>query len=347
MFSFLFLLLSLHGWSQDYEIRAVSLGNGVIGVEMRTTGAPVTTSNYVTDIVFGLRWQSSYNVDLANAVTTAYNIKKAGARGLKNGYHFQAFYADNVPLSLPSTWQQNAWVEMARIANTQGGAGTGNFEICATGFDPTTDPNLGIDLVDRTPLINGSATMVALPVVWLRFEATAREKEIRLSWQTASERDNKGFVVQRSKDGTTFDSIGWVAGRGTTAAVFDYAFTDAGAEMNVLYQYRLKQQDANNRAVFSEVRSARMVADDKEAFRLSPNPAKAVLAILYSGSAVNGKAKIKVIDGKGAVVIEAERPILAGATINLDLSSIQNGQYYLTVEQNKEVLFKKAFQKME
>src|ERR1700754_3632214 len=82
--------------AQTYEIRAVNKGNGYIGVEMRIrAGTPPTTSDFLTDLVFGLKWRASYNVDLDDAITSDYGITKSGGRVTKGVYHFQAFFADN------------------------------------------------------------------------------------------------------------------------------------------------------------------------------------------------------------------------------------------------------------
>src|SRR5947209_8532372 len=100
-----FLLLGLFIFSpasraQTYEIRAGNKGGGTVGVEMRaTSGVQPGVSNYVTDIVFGIRWLSGYNVDLLNTITTGYNIIKSDTRKTKGGYYFQAFSAANTPFS--------------------------------------------------------------------------------------------------------------------------------------------------------------------------------------------------------------------------------------------------------
>jgi hypothetical protein len=149
--------------TQTYQIRTVNKGNGVIGVEMRaSSGAAPTTNNYVTDIVFGLKWLSSYNINLSDAITTNYNIKKSDVEKQKGVYEYQAFYADFIPFKFPQNWQPNVWVEIMSIGNSQTGTGTGTFEIAEPGFDITTDPNFGVDLVDKTPVINGKAECVLI-----------------------------------------------------------------------------------------------------------------------------------------------------------------------------------------
>ncbi|WP_315823461.1 hypothetical protein [Paraflavitalea speifideaquila] len=130
--------------AQTYEIRAVNKGGGVVGVEMRiTAGAPPTTADYVTDLVFGLRWLASYNVDLVSTLSTDYHIAKSGLRKTQGAYHYQAFYADQTPFLFPANWTLNSWIELLSVRNTMTGSGVGTFEIAAVGFDLPPNPILG------------------------------------------------------------------------------------------------------------------------------------------------------------------------------------------------------------
>ncbi len=98
-----FLLSAVVAGQTKYEIRAVNKGGGFIGVEMRIiAGAAPNAANFLTDLVFGIKWQSSYNVDLVSTITTSYSIVKSDVRKQKNGVYYQAFSAANTPfLFLP------------------------------------------------------------------------------------------------------------------------------------------------------------------------------------------------------------------------------------------------------
>ncbi len=72
------------------------------------------------------------------------------------------------------------------------------------------------------------------------FSALVLENSVKLSWSTATELENLGFEIQ-SKVNTSsdFNTIGFVAGSGTTTQVKNYSYTDT----NVIpgsYTYRLK-----------------------------------------------------------------------------------------------------------
>jgi endonuclease I len=93
---------------------------------------------------------------------------------------------------------------------------------------------------------------VTLPVTWLNFTGKRHEtNEVKLTWQTASERNNRGFFVERSVDGITFDEIGFVSGKGTTNLVSAYQYTDEVAPKEAKLFYRLKQTDLDGRFEYS------------------------------------------------------------------------------------------------
>jgi hypothetical protein len=94
-----------------------------------------------------------------------------------------------------------------------------------------------------------------LPVDMTNFIVGKAGSQSRLSWTTATETGNRGFEIQRSKDGNNWKTIGFVPGAGTTTAEQKYSYADAAPQKGRNY-YRLKQLDLDNRAKFSEVRSA-------------------------------------------------------------------------------------------
>ena len=117
----LYLMLSIQLTAQTFEIRLINKGSGEIGVEMRETsgiGTPSTTG-FVTDLVFGIKWSTTYNVDLNAINNTNYNIGKSGSRETNGGFHYQAFGANATPFNFPNNWTQNNWEEIITIFNDQ------------------------------------------------------------------------------------------------------------------------------------------------------------------------------------------------------------------------------------
>lgn len=345
--TFCTLLLPIALWAQTFEIMAVNKGAGVIGIQMRQTGSlQLSTSNYITDIVFGIKWSSDYNVDLGEVKSNSYNITKSDVRKLKGNYYFQAFYANNIPFLISTDWSKSNWTEILSIQNSLTGSGVGLFEICEQGFDLTTDPNIGIDLVDYTPKITGSASGVSLPIGLLNFIVAPQNKQITATWQTSSEVNNKGFIVQRSVEGTNFDSIGWQPAKGSVNIFSNYLFVDKNVKPDTLYYYRLQQQDVDGNVSYSAIRSAKINDDGLSFFRLSPNPVVSALKINYYGNIDGENVNIKIIDTKGLSILTAEKNISPGMSFSFDLSLIASGEYYLIIKKDRELLFNSKFIKL-
>lgn len=347
LFVILFLSLAFTASAQPYEIRAVNKGAGFIGVEMRrTAGTPPSTNNAVTDIVFGLKWLSSYNVDLVTSITTGYNIKKSDNRKEKNGFHYQAFYADNVPFFFSAAWTLGNWVEIMSIRNTMNSRGTGTFEVVETGFDATTDPNIGVDLIDYRPVINGVALNVPLPVKLTKLEAGPVGRAIKIQWATTGEKEMKGYEVQRSeREAVDFKTVGWVQSRSPGSSENDYELTDKDVTVRLRYYYRLKLVDNNGQSSYSETKTAMLDELDNKAIRVMPNPADKFLQVFFDKGIEKGTVILKVVDAKGGVVLSQSRYIDDNTTATLNVSALAGGQYFLVIERNNETFYSKAFQK--
>lgn len=330
--------------AQTYEIRAVNKGGGMVGVEMRvTSGAAPTTADYVTDLVFGLRWLASYNVDLENTLASSYHVAKSGARKTQGLYHYQAFYADQTPFLFPADWTLNNWVEILSVRNTLTGGGVGTFEVVTAGFDLTTEPNFGVSLADFSPAVMASATLVALPVNLTRFDATARQHMIVLQWATDHEENAKGFEIERAEQGNpaSFKRLGAVASKGANGG--QYEWTDRNVVGGIKYYYRLKQIDLNERFRYSDIKMAILDEQVNNSIQLWPNPVEKELQVTFDGSIPANKVLIRITDARGRVVMLKEYSFSTGRKATLNVVPLMQGQYFLSAEHGKTVLGVKPF----
>lgn len=175
------LFITSFALSQDFEIKVVDKGSGTLGIEMReTSGFTPNTANFLVDLIFGIRWDSAYGINL-NAPTGSYGIAKAGGETKVGAYEFQAYSASGTPFAFPADWTTGDWFEIASITSAFGGIGTGTFEICPPGFDITSEPYIDVDFNGVEPSLNGSATNVTLGTV-ITWDGDANNN----NWFTAS-----------------------------------------------------------------------------------------------------------------------------------------------------------------
>lgn len=111
-----------------------------------------------------------------------------------------------------------------------------------------------------------------LPVELIFFSVHSIEnKTNKLRWQTASELNNMGFEIERSDDGTDWETINSVQGNGTTNIIQSYSFIDNRPLVGYNY-YRLKQIDYDGKFEYSDIQSV-LLGDIKQAnMQVYPNP---------------------------------------------------------------------------
>lgn len=134
-----------------------------------------------------------------------------------------------------------------------------------------------------------------VPVELTYFDGKARTSGVDLFWETASEKNNQGFNIERRAMQETTDlvtgktglncvdqsgvdapwtHIGFVAGVGNATQTTNYKFFDADVAAGHTYQYRLRQVDFDGRESFSN--EVNVVFSDDNSVALEdnyPNPA--------------------------------------------------------------------------
>lgn len=184
-----------------------------------------------------------------------------------------------------------------------------------------------------------ASPLAALPVSLISFDATPQGKAIRLNWSTSNEINNKAFIIERSSDATHFEDIGNVPAAMASAGNKNYLFTDYAVQANVLYYYRLRQIDADNKAAISEVRQAR-IKTGALSILVSPNPAKNTVTVHAPGSNA-ARTQVKLLDASGAVVQQWNKLNIASAPAVLNIKNVGAGVYMLQVIQDNEVTVEK------
>ena len=165
--------------------------------------------------------------------------------------------------------------QLTTISNPNGTAGLSCGTMAINTYANTSPFN---ETVIPQGSITCSPSNVPLPVELLSLQAQNQGKTNLLTWQTATEKDNDGFQVQRSADANLFETMGYVKGHGTTTVTQNYNFTDS-TPLNITY-YRLRQVDVNGNESFSNTVS--VVSESKMSVQVFPNPAEGILNIQFN-----------------------------------------------------------------
>ncbi|MDF2192717.1 T9SS type A sorting domain-containing protein [Paraflavitalea sp. CAU 1676] len=176
--------------------------------------------------------------------------------------------------------------------------------------------------------------LTALPVMGLDFFASRiNSKEVRLTWKTVQEIDNKGFFVERKIDSDTgFAVVAFErtkAPNGTSIFPNEYVLSDANNFTGRTY-YRLKQQDIDGRFSYSVIRWVTGEANKSIHLKAWPVP-----AINYFNISLSGIEEdvVQVFDGSGRLV----RSFMITAAKPQQVNDLKPGVYILKVLSDRNI----------
>ena len=207
----------------------------------------------------------------------------------------------------------------------------GNYKI-----SQSTATNCVTSILPMTTILAASCTV--LPIELLNFSGKQAKSDVKLTWTTASERDNKGFELERSSDGKTFAAIGFVKGQGTTTQQHTYDFTDSPPQYfgGIVY-YRLRQINFDGTASLSKTLSFTLgKATDWQVF---PNPTKTDVAI-QSNQDIKGTIIVELTDLLGRTLGSSiYEGISVKSGIHQNVENLPNGLYFIKILSDNTVLF--------
>lgn len=226
---------------------------------------------------------------------------------------------------------------------TSGTAGSGATGLTASGTTSALSA-IASGLVSGTPyrvyvrsncgsgLSPWDSLIMPMPVELISFNGEVNDNDAVLNWTTASEINNKGFAVERSADGNSFDEIDFVKGAGNSHSVVSYTKTDEQvfAKMNskIVY-YRLRQQDFDGKEAYSSIIQLEYGKSSLlSKLEAHPNPFDNEVDIIVE-STKQGGYTIVVSDIQGRLISTTAVDIQKGLnTITLkDLAHLNAGMY--------------------
>jgi len=158
--------------------------------------------------------------------------------------------------------------------------------------------------------IASAAGTTPLPVELLRFEALECNGMVCLDWETASEKNNEHFDIERSANGETWETVTSVKGAGNSLIKHVYSGLDHSPLPGISY-YQLHQYDLDHKSSYSPVVSIDMRSKTELLLKVYPNPSNTFILIEGAGNEPGGISMVNSL----------------GENLNVDLSSVGNGLY--------------------
>jgi hypothetical protein len=171
------------------------------------------------------------------------------------------------------------------------------------------DPNLSaLSLFSNAVVLPVDLTNVSVKSVKLGNE---------ISWETASERNNALFNIQRSPNSQAWQTIGSIKATNSLSGA-RYYFTD-DAPLSTINYYRLQMVDSDGKMDYSKIVSISNNAN-KKALAVYPNPAKTELNLVTDGN-MEG---VTIMDLTGRTVRQFN-----GNSAKVDIADLPNGVYFV------------------
>ncbi len=174
-----------------------------------------------------------------------------------------------------------------------------------------------------------------LPVEMLSFKGRPQGGNVYLEWATASELDNSGFFIERSKDGEYWEKIDFVESKGGDSAPNLYEYVDTDPFVGVSY-YRLIQRDLDGSEEYSTIVQISMEALIMS--EISPNPVLEQSSVFLDVHLERDQdVEVLLIDSNGSVAKQERIRIDGGVhRLEIGLQDLSRGLYHLRLTINKE-----------
>ncbi|MCA0445106.1 MAG: T9SS type A sorting domain-containing protein [Bacteroidetes bacterium] len=205
----------------------------------------------------------------------------------------------------------------------------------------------------------GSNEENTLPVELSAFTGQISDGKVVLNWSTSTETNNYGWEIQRSAEpealegsasyisnhdpsrasgsSSDWETIGFVAGKGTTTEAHSYSFLSPATSLKSLF--RLKQTDLDGKFEYSRILSIEPVPQNFELSGNYPNPFNPSTSIKFS-LPEKGNVTLRVYSVLGQLV---ETRILSNLEAGVQLvpfsgSGLASGHYFYQLQFNTKVL---------
>lgn len=192
------------------------------------------------------------------------------------------------------------------------------------------DISQNISLSFDNPSSSGDCACTPLPVELSIFTVAAFGSKNVVKWTTLSEKNNDYFLVQRSKDGSIWETLKMVKGHGNSTQAISYHYNDEKPLAGISY-YRLKQVDTDGNFKYSDLQ----IIDRKalNAYRIYPQPATDEIRITSEIGEITSMEIIDLLGKKSDAVYK-----LTGSEYILDMSGFTSGIYMLNIYNGQEVI---------
>jgi hypothetical protein len=292
-------------------------------ININYTVAPTTGGSLTAQFIEGVAGNSGLpllqsTINVANVAEGVWQLNASDGltdgtyTATMNGYGFSGITEFDKLVMLKRANNASAWTLAGTHVTTTGSNSAPVLQ--RTGITGFSEFGVGI------------GTANPLPITLIRFDAKrVNEQEVALTWATATETNNRGFEVEQSNDGQTFQKVGFVDGNNNSNQIRNYSFLITNSKAAY---YRLKQVDFDEKFSYSPIRF--VGAGAHAGLVVSPNPATTRVRLRFEQSASQEVLHLALYTAQGGLVWEGKGKLAdLEAEVNHQLPQQPNGLLYL------------------
>ncbi len=276
----------------------------------------------------GISLRSSSNASVvAPTINAASNSGNIYGSGLASGDTVDIYYTD----ACRGCTYPNGKTYIATVfANGSGNwSYTGGITVGSTVTATVTKFN-GATIAGNTSEFSPCSPIITLPVSLISFKALNSQQGVMLTWETADEKNNDYFLLEKSTDGIHFETIGKIDGNGTSISLSNYSYIDQSAGTGLIY-YRLKQVDFDGVFEYSSVISVNIHSTQTVVLFPSPINSGNNLQLKINGLGEEEEVSIEIINALGQLVYTHTGK---GSMYSLSTSEFSKGFYSIIIKSN-------------
>jgi len=202
----------------------------------------------------------------------------------------------------------------------------------ATGNTPVFMMMSGVDVFN---LDAGLIQTGNLPVALIRFTAEKSNCFTQLQWTSETEENFSHYELEYSKNSIDFKRIDVIGAEGGRGIQHYFAKHTNTAKQNY---YRLKMVDLDGTYEYSDVAYLKLDCNATSGMSIFPNPVNQENANIQVKFFTNNEStNVHIVDGMGRIISSQPFAVeLEWNVINLDVSDLNIGIYYIMIDDNRE-----------
>lgn len=182
----------------------------------------------------------------------------------------------------------------------------------------------------------GFSSGFLLPVKFISFDIVRQNNDVLVQWETAEEMNNSYYELQRSDNGSDWNTISHVTATAAPTNTHSYSYVDKNVPHKLFY-YRIREVDADGKYAITQVRALKNEMGNTE-ITVSAGPSN--LIYLHFSEQVKGSVVVRLVSSNGQTISREKFNEPAGQ-VTVGAQNAIKGIYVVTVADGQNLKFSK------